>query len=114
MTYSVVMIMTDADLLSRIDNFLERTGMAPSRFGREAMREGQLIDSLRKGRSLSLANANRVLKFMADHEASLPDDADTAADPAASCGECALIAAQEARTHGPESAIDDDMREARA
>jgi hypothetical protein len=36
------------------------------------------------------------------------------ADPAASCGECALIAAQEARTHGPESAIDDDMREARA
>jgi hypothetical protein len=63
------MILTDAELLTSIEDFLGRTNMAPSRFGREAMREGQLIDTLRKGRSLSLANVNRVLGFMENYEA---------------------------------------------
>jgi hypothetical protein len=68
------MIITDAELLEKIEAFLDRTGMAPTRFGRDAMREASLIESLRKGRSLSLANANRVIQFMVDHDAS-PDGA---------------------------------------
>lgn len=62
------MIITDAELLTRIEAFLERTEMAPTRFGREAMREPSFIESLRNGRSISLRNANRLLRFMSDHD----------------------------------------------
>lgn len=62
------MIITDAELLGRIEAFLERAEMAPTRFGREAMREPSFIESLRNGRSLSLRNANRVLQFIDEHD----------------------------------------------
>jgi hypothetical protein len=62
------MIITDEELLERIEAFIRRTEMPPTRFGREAMREASFIESLRNGRSLSLRNANRVLRFMAEHE----------------------------------------------
>jgi len=68
------MIITDEELLQRIEAFLERTDMAPSRFGREAMREPSFIESLRNGRSLSLKNANRVLRFMSEFDSAVPTD----------------------------------------
>jgi hypothetical protein len=40
--------------------------MAPTRFGRETMADGSLVQHLRAGRSLSLANANKVMNFIAD------------------------------------------------
>ena len=69
-------ILTDAELLQRIEAFLARTGMAPTRFGRDVMAEASLIATLRNGRSLSLKNVNKLLGFMADYEAELNGDPD--------------------------------------
>ena len=65
---------SDTELLARVDAFLERHGMAPTRLGREATGEPQLIDSIRNGRSPSLKVWNKVADFMAryDAEASAP------------------------------------------
>lgn len=57
-------IITDKLLLSQIEAFIETHGIAPSRFGLDAMGDGALIPQLRAGRSLSLKNAERVLRFM--------------------------------------------------
>lgn len=60
-------IITDAELVARVDDFLARTQMPHTRFGREVMADGALVQHLRAGRSLSLANANKVLDFIAEH-----------------------------------------------
>ena len=61
-------IITDAQLLERIEEFLAATKMAPSRFGVEAMGDSKLVFQLRKGeRSLSLKNAARIARFMQSH-----------------------------------------------
>ena len=65
-------ILTDRSLLERIDAFLDQHGMKPSRFGREAMGDGALIQHLRAGRSLSLRNAEKVVLFMENYQ---PDPA---------------------------------------
>jgi hypothetical protein len=57
-------MLTDAQLLVRIDAFLAQTEMKPSRFGLDAMGDGALVSQLRAGRSLSLRNAERVVRFM--------------------------------------------------
>lgn len=62
-------IITDAQLLAAVEEFLERTSMPHTRFGREVMADGALVQHLRAGRSLSLANANKVLGFIAGHAA---------------------------------------------
>lgn len=67
---------TDAELLARVDDFLDRSGMKPTRFGLDAMGEGGLVKSLREGRSLSLKNVHRILDFIAEREAEM-----AAADP---------------------------------
>jgi hypothetical protein len=64
-------IPTEADLLRRIREFLDRHGMAPTRFGREATGEPQLISSIENGRSPSLKVVQRVLAFMAERDADL-------------------------------------------
>ena len=61
------MLMTDEQMLAQIRTFLDDTGMAPTRFGLEAMNEGGLLKSLEDGRSLSLKNADKVIRFMADY-----------------------------------------------
>ena len=63
------MMLTDEILLRRVDAFLTRTGMAPTRFGIEALADGGLVKGMREGRSLSLRNAAKLLKFMADYRA---------------------------------------------
>lgn len=62
-------IITDADLLRQVEAFLKRTGMPHTRFGREVMKDGALVQHLREGRSLSLKNVNKVLGFMAAYRA---------------------------------------------
>lgn len=64
------MLMTEEQLIETIEAFCERHEMAPTRFGREAAREAQLIQSLKSGRSLTLARANRIVSFMNAYEAS--------------------------------------------
>lgn len=61
-------IMTDDELLAQVESFLGRTGMKPSRFGRETMSDGSLVQHLRAGRSLSLRNAAKLMDFMSSHE----------------------------------------------
>lgn len=88
------MMMTDEELLKRIEAFLIRTEMAPTRFGREVMREASLITSLRNGRSLSLSNVNKVLKFMADYVSLPNDDAGSSIVSAASSGKGGELSAR--------------------
>jgi hypothetical protein len=57
-------IITETQLLQRIDVFLERHSMAPTTFGRQATGEPQLISSIRNGRSPSLKVVNRLIEFM--------------------------------------------------
>lgn len=62
-------IPTEAELLERIKAFLERHKMAPTRFGREATGEPQLISSIEAGRSPSLKVVQRLAAFMAEKDA---------------------------------------------
>lgn len=68
------MLITDQQLIEKIEAFLDRHQMAPTRFGREATREAALLTTLKSGRSVSLARANRIVSFMErydrDHAAS--------------------------------------------
>jgi len=57
-------IPTDEELLASIKAFLVRHNMAPTRFGRDATGEPQLIDSIEKGRSPSLNTLQRIAAFM--------------------------------------------------
>ncbi|QJR00908.1 hypothetical protein HH800_01055 [Sphingobium yanoikuyae] len=61
--------MTDHDLLQHVEKFLSRTSMAPTRFGREVMGEASLVARMRAGRSLSLANANKLLSWIDAYDA---------------------------------------------
>lgn len=60
----------DDILLQHVEEFLNETGMATTRFGREAMGEASLVARMREGRSLSLRNANKLLRFMEEYRAS--------------------------------------------
>lgn len=57
-------MLSDNDLLARVEAFLMKHDMAHTRFGREVMGEASLVTRLRDGRSLSLKNANKVIAFM--------------------------------------------------
>lgn len=57
-------IMTDKELIAAVEAFLKRTQMKPTRFGREVMGDGALVQHLKEGRSLSLKNAGKVVRFM--------------------------------------------------
>ena len=72
-------MITDAELLRRIDAFVAdnaKHGMTQTRFGREAMADGALIPLMREGRSLSLKNAEKVLRYMADYTPPIAKAAD--------------------------------------
>ena len=61
-------IITDAQLLEKVEAFLKLHDMAPTRFGREAMGDGALVFQLREGRrSLSLRNAEKLATYMATY-----------------------------------------------
>jgi 2,4-dienoyl-CoA reductase-like NADH-dependent reductase (Old Yellow Enzyme family) len=51
-------------LLRTIETFLRRTGMAPTRFGRDAMRDPRLVFDLRKGREPNRRTIRRLEHFM--------------------------------------------------
>lgn len=50
--------------LRSIETFLRRTGMPPTRFGREAMRDPRFVLDLRNGREPSDRTRRRVEHFM--------------------------------------------------
>jgi len=49
---------------STIEEFLERTGFKPTEFGRQAVGDPSLVLNLRRGRSPTLATADRILAFI--------------------------------------------------
>ena len=51
-------------VLREIGKFLRDTGMAPTRFGREAVRDPRLVLDMRNGREPTLRMAQRIEHFM--------------------------------------------------
>lgn len=51
-------------LLRQIEIFLRETGMAPTRFGRDAVRDPRLVFDMRRGREPSMRMVKRVEHFM--------------------------------------------------
>jgi hypothetical protein len=51
-------------LLTRIEAYLRRTGMPPTRFGREAVRDPRLVHDLRRGRTVGDRILHRVLRYI--------------------------------------------------
>lgn len=56
--------------LGRVEAFLERTGMAPSRFGKLTCNDSNLLWQLRQGRELRRATEAAVVDFMRRHRGS--------------------------------------------
>jgi hypothetical protein len=50
--------------LDAIEGYLTRTGTKPSDFGRQAIGDPSLVLSLRRGRSPTLATADKILAFI--------------------------------------------------
>lgn len=61
-------MLTDATLLAQVDAFLARTGMAPTRLGIKVLADGGLVKGMREGRSLSLRNAEKLIRFMESYQ----------------------------------------------
>lgn len=55
-------------LLRRVEEFLKRSGMPATRFGREAVRDPRLVHDMRKGREPRRNLARRIEAFMAAEE----------------------------------------------
>ncbi|MBB6123329.1 hypothetical protein [Sphingobium subterraneum] len=51
-------------LIRKIETFLRESGMAPTRFGRDAVRDPRLVFDLRNGREPSARMTKRVEHFM--------------------------------------------------
>lgn len=52
----------------RVTAFLRRTRLSASEFGERAVGDRKFVGDIRRGRSPSLATADRVLAFMAAYE----------------------------------------------
>lgn len=53
-----------AELLKQILRYCDTRGVAPSRFGRQAVRDPRLVRDLRDGRQITAQRANRIRAFM--------------------------------------------------
>ena len=59
---------TEVHLLGRVERYLRRSGMPPTRFGREAVRDPRFVRDLRNGREPGAAMIRRVCAFLDSHE----------------------------------------------
>ena len=51
-------------ILRKIEKFLHDTGMAPTRFGRDAVKDPRLVFDMRNGREPSSRTIRRIEHFM--------------------------------------------------
>lgn len=58
-------------LLDRIELYLRRARMSPSRFGREAVGDPHFVPGLRRGRQPRASTTRRVLAFIRARERAL-------------------------------------------
>ena len=56
----------------QVEAFLKASGFKPTEFGRQAVGDPSFVLSLRRGRSPTLATADKVLAFIAEREAASP------------------------------------------
>ena len=56
------------ELLQRVERYLRRSGMTPTRFGREALRDPRLVWDLRNGREPRPPTARRIRDFLDTRE----------------------------------------------
>ncbi len=56
-------------MLRTVEKFLRQSGMAPTRFGREAVRDPRIVLDMRKGREPSERMCRRLSHFIATHPA---------------------------------------------
>ena len=54
-------------MLRTVEKFLAETGMAPTRFGRQSVRDPRIVLDMRKGREPSERMCRRLAHFMARH-----------------------------------------------
>lgn len=67
--------MIEISFIQTVDAFLERTGMAPVTFGREAMNDPHFVRDLRNGRRLWPETEAKVRAFMASYDPGRKADA---------------------------------------
>jgi hypothetical protein len=61
--------MISSQFREQVEAFIEAHGFKPTEFGRQAVGDPSFVLSLRRGRSPTLATADKVLSFMTDFEA---------------------------------------------
>lgn len=66
---------TTDEVIASIEGFLLRHAMKPTRFGRDATGEPQLLASIRSGRSPSLDTINRIADYMREKDAEVAIEA---------------------------------------
>jgi hypothetical protein len=71
-------MISDADLLHRINAFCERHAIKPTAFGRLALGDGSLISNLKAGRSPTLRSATKIDAFMSSYRSPTPHQAEAA------------------------------------
>jgi phage-related minor tail protein len=71
--FVVMEIITDAELLTRINAFLKEHELSRAAFGKATMSDPALVQMLEAGRSLSLKNVNKVLRWMAEYQPPVAD-----------------------------------------
>jgi hypothetical protein len=59
-------------LLSMIERHLRNSGVAPTRFGRDAVNDPRFVLDLRNGREPRPSTAERVSAYIARHDRSTP------------------------------------------
>jgi len=57
------------DLLEEVTSFINRTGMAPTRFGRSAVNDPHLVRKLQDDANITTRTIKRVRAFMASYQA---------------------------------------------
>ncbi len=58
-----------SEFLSKVESFMRRHGMGPTRFGLLALNDGAFVLSLRRGRNVRVDTLARVTDWMGDYAA---------------------------------------------
>ena len=56
------------NLQRRIEHFLKRSGVAPTRFGRDAVRDPRLVFDMRRGREPRPTTRRRLIAYLEEQE----------------------------------------------
>ena len=72
---------------AEVESFLERSGFKATEFGRQAAGDPSLVLNLRRGRSPTLATADRILAFVREHECLVVGGERVANGDEGSCGD---------------------------